>query len=121
MKRFAILLPLALVLALLPAAAFAETWSNVSIVDVNCSGKVKADPDAHTRECALQCAKSGYGIVAGDGKYLKLDADGSKQAYDLIKAADRKDHLRVNLTGTLAGETVTVQKIEMAPLAPAAN
>lgn len=109
------------VLALVPGLALAESWTNVSLVDVNCSAKVAANPDAHTRACALECAKSGYGVIAADGKYLKLDAEGSKTAYGLIKATDRKDHLRVNLTGTLAGETITVQTIEMAPLAPAAK
>ena len=114
-------LVVALGLVLAPAVALAESWTNVSLVDVNCSAKVAANPDAHTRACALECAKSGYGVIAADGKYLKLDAEGSKTAYGLIKATDRKDHLRVNVTGTLAGETITVQTIEMAPLAPAAK
>jgi hypothetical protein len=105
-------------LAMLPAMAAAETWTNVSLIDVNCSSKMAANPDAHTRDCALQCAKSGYGVIA-EGKFLKLDADGSAKALALLKAADRKDHLRVNLTGTIAGETISVQSIEMAALAPA--
>ncbi len=115
----ALVLGLVVGLAWAPAAVLAESWTNVSVVDVNCSAKVAANPDAHTRDCALQCAKSGYGILAADGKYLKFDADGSAQALGLLKGSDRKDHLRVNLTGTLAGETITVQTIEMAPLAPA--
>ncbi len=121
MKSRYLFLVVALGLVLAPAMALAESWTNVSLVDVNCSAKVAANPDAHTRACALECAKSGYGVIAADGKYLKLDAEGSKTAYGLIKATDRKDHLRVNLTGTLAGETITVQTIEMAPLAPAAK
>ncbi len=121
MKSRYLFLVAALGLVLAPAMALAESWTNVSLVDVNCSAKVAANPDAHTRACALECAKSGYGVIAADGKYLKLDAEGSKTAYGLIKATDRKDHLRVNLTGTLAGETITVQTIEMAPLAPAAK
>lgn len=121
MKSKYLFLVVALGLVLAPAVALAESWTNVSLVDVNCSAKVAANPDAHTRACALECAKSGYGVIAADGKYLKLDAEGSKTAYGLIKATDRKDHLRVNVTGTLAGETITVQTIEMAPLAPAAK
>ncbi len=121
MKSKYLFLALTVGLLLAPAVALADTWTNVSLVDVNCSAKVAANPDAHTRSCALECAKSGYGVIATDGKYLKLDAEGSKKALALLKASDRKDHLRVNLTGNLAGETIAVQTIEMAPLTPAAN
>ena len=114
-------MPLVLALVLAPTVALAESWTNVSVVDTNCSGKVAANPDAHTRECALKCASSGYGILAADGKYLKFDADGSAKALALLKGSDHKDHLRVNLTGALAGETITVQTIEMAAPAPAAK
>lgn len=118
MKRFCPYLTLALGLFVAPAVALAETWTNVSIVDVNCSAKVAANPDAHTRDCALQCAKSGYGIVTPEGKYLKLDAEGTKRAYELLKSSDRKDHLRVTLSGALADGTIQVTAIELAPLAP---
>lgn len=119
MKSNRIWMVLLLVLAFAPAMALAESWANVTLVDTNCSGKVAANPDNHTRECALKCAASGYGILAADGKYLKFDADGSAKALELLKGSDRKDHLRVNLTGTLAAETITVQTIEMAPATPA--
>ncbi len=107
-------------LVLAPTLALAESWTNVSLVDAKCSAKVAANPDAHTRSCALECAKSGYGVIAADGKFLKFDAAGSEKALALLKASDRKDHLRVNLSGALAGETIAVQSIEMAPLAPLA-
>lgn len=107
-------LVLALLVAL-PGAVWAETWTNVSLVDVNCSTKVKDDPDAHPRSCALKCASSGYGIFTADGKYVKLDADGSKQALELLKASDRTDHLRVNLTGEMVDGAIKVASIEMAP------
>jgi hypothetical protein len=105
----------ALVVAALafPAVALAESWSNVSLIDVKCSLKVKDNPDAHTRDCAVMCAGSGYGIWTADGKYLKFDADGSKKALALLKATDRRDHLRVDVTGELAGETLTVASIAM--------
>lgn len=121
MKSKYLFLVVALGLVVAPAMALAESWTNVSLVDVNCSAKVAANPDAHTRACALECAKSGYGVIAADGKYLKLDAAGSQKALALLKASTQKDHLRVNLSGALAGETITVQTIEMAPLAPAAK
>ena len=60
--------------------AAAETWSNVSLIDTMCSISAKAKPDAHTRACALQCAKSGFGIIAADGSYLKFDDSGNTQS-----------------------------------------
>jgi hypothetical protein len=119
MKNKCLFLIVMLGLVLAPTVVLAESWTNVSLVDTNCAGKVAANPDAHTRECALKCASSGFGILAADGKYLKFDADGSAKAVALLKGADRKDHLRVNLTGALAGETITVQTIEMAAAAAA--
>lgn len=97
----------------LPAAAYAESWTNVSLVDVNCSAKMKDNPDAHPRSCALKCAGSGFGIWTADGKYVKFDAAGSDKALELIKATDKTDHLRVDVTGELAGETLTVATIEL--------
>jgi hypothetical protein len=94
-------------------AAFAESWSNVSLVDANCSNKVKADPDSHPRSCAIKCAGNGYGVWTADGKYLKFDAAGSEKALALLKATEQVDHLRVDVTGTLDGETLKVETIAL--------
>lgn len=95
-------------------ASAAETWTKVSLVDTMCSLKVKADPDKHTRECALQCAKGGYGVFTADGTYLKLDAKGNEQVVTLLKASKNADKLRVNVTGTRNGETIAVSSIQLA-------
>ena len=42
-------------LCAMPALAAVETYNNVPVVDVNCSQKASADPDSHTRACALKC------------------------------------------------------------------
>ena len=92
----------------------AETWTKVSMVDTMCALKVKADPDKHTRECALQCAKGGFGIVAADGTYLKFDKAGNDQATALLKASKAADHIRVTVTGTRKGETIEVASLQAA-------
>jgi hypothetical protein len=43
------------ILSSAPVVCAAKTWKDVSLVDVNCSVKVKDNPDAHTKNCALQC------------------------------------------------------------------
>ena len=87
MKRIFLLMALAVAL---PVFAAAETWSNVSIVDTQCSKKAKADPDAHTRDCALTCAKSGFGILDKDGNYLKFDAKGNADAMKLLQSTTKE-------------------------------
>ncbi|MCM2270493.1 MAG: hypothetical protein NDJ75_10355 [Thermoanaerobaculia bacterium] len=111
-------LPIAVALAASLAAAgaaWAESWTNAPLVDVNCSTRVKDAPDAHTRACALKCADSGYGIWTAEGKYLKFDAEGSKQAKALLEASDRKDHLRVDVSGELVDGALKVTSIAMSP------
>src|SRR6516165_5093963 len=94
MKKFTSILML-LGLSALPAMAAPQTFDNVPVVDVSCSKKVAADPDSHTRDCALKCEASGFGIVTSDQKFLKFDAVGNKQIEAALKASSKADHLRV--------------------------
>ena len=103
---------LAFGLSALPLFA-AETYKDVPVVDVNCSKKVAADPDSHTRACALKCAASGFGIVTQDKKFLKFDANGNTQITDALKASDKKDHLRVDVTGDVQGDTLKVTSVKL--------
>jgi hypothetical protein len=100
-------------LCAMPALAAAETYDNVSVVDVNCSKKVAADPDTHTRDCALKCAASGYGIVTKDQQFLKFDAAGNAKIVEALKASGEKDHLRVNVEGKVQGDMLKVSSIKL--------
>jgi hypothetical protein len=100
-------------LAAMPALAVVETYKDVPVVDVNCSKKVAADPDSHTRACALKCAASGFGIVTKDKQFLKFDAAGSAKIADALKASDKKDHLRVDVSGDVQGDTLKVSSIKL--------
>lgn len=93
--------------------AAAETWSNVSLIDTMCPMSAKAKPDAHTRACALQCAKSGFGIIAADGSYLKFDDNGNTKVLAALKATKKADHLRVSVTGDRQGDTIKVTTIRI--------
>jgi hypothetical protein len=103
----------ALGLFALPAFAANETFSDVPVVDVNCSKKVAADPDSHTRACALKCQESGFGIVTKDKQFLKFDAKGNAEVIAALKASDKKDHLRANVTGDVEGDTVKVSSVKL--------
>lgn len=100
-------------MCVLPAWASTETFSGVSVIDTNCSKKAAADPDAHTRECALKCQASGYGVITKDHKYLKFDAAGNSKIAEALKVSDKKDHLRVDVTGDVSGDTLQVTSIKL--------
>jgi hypothetical protein len=94
-------------------AAFAEEWTNVALVDHHCLSKVKADPDSHPTSCLIQCAKSGYGILTSDGTWLKFDKAGNEKALEALKATDKKDHIRVNVTGDLKNGEIAVTALSI--------
>ena len=83
------------------------------MVDINCAAKAAADPDAHPRACALKCEVSGYGIITADKKFIKFDAEGNKEMREHLKASDKKDHLRVDVSGDVQGNTLKVTSIQL--------
>lgn len=100
-------------LALLPVLASADTWKDVPVVDTQCLSKVKADPDKHTAQCALQCAKNGYGLIGADGVFLKFDAAGNEKTVAALKATKKTDHLRATVTGQKDGDSIKVSAISI--------
>lgn len=113
----AILLVLILLLAVPAAvAADAETWAHVPLLDAQCSAKFKTNPDDHMRACALQCLKSGFGIVAADGAWLTFDEAGNKQAIAALKGSDQSDRLRVTVKGIRQGNRIRVESLSLDPL-----
>jgi hypothetical protein len=100
-------------LGLCASPALAESYDNVPVVDVNCSRKAATDPDSHTRDCALKCAASGFGIVTKDQHFLKFDAAGNAKVIEALKASTKKDHLRVNVTGDVQGDTLNVSSVTL--------
>jgi hypothetical protein len=99
----------------LPMMAAPETWNNAVLMDTMCAAKdnIKANPDAHSRSCALQCRAGGYGILTSDGAFLKLDASGNEQAAAALEHSSQKDHLRVTVTGERQGSTIKVQSLKL--------
>ncbi|MGA3205321.1 MAG: hypothetical protein ABSF12_22725 [Bryobacteraceae bacterium] len=93
------------------ALASAETFSG-TVVDVMCRGK---DLAGHTRACALDCAKSGFGLVEADGKFLKFDESGNARTLALLKKSAKEKDLKMKVTGTLDGEVIKVQAVELLP------
>jgi hypothetical protein len=72
-----------------------------------------ADPDSHTRACALHCAETSYGIITSDKQYLKFDADGNAKIVEALKASKRRVHHRLDVTGEVQGDTLKVTSIKL--------
>ena len=98
------------VLALtLTVAASAAEFSG-TVVDVMCRGK---DLAGHTRECAVTCSKSGYGLVTGEGKFLKFDESGNARTLSALKKASKEKDLKAKVNGTVEGDVLKVQSLEL--------
>ncbi len=105
---------LAVFLLAVPGAAAQEVkLANVPLIDTMCSAKAAANPDAHTRACALQCESSGFGVLTDKNEFLKFDAAGNSRAVELLKASSKQDKLRVSVSGTRNGDTIAVKEIKL--------
>lgn len=117
MKKFA-LLAAAIVFATAPALMAAEKTWNGALSDAKCNGKHSKDEHGATaagdHDCATKCVAGGekHVFISG-GKTYKI----ANQDFAGLK--DHEGH-KVALTGEMAGDSITVSKIEMpAAKAPA--
>lgn len=111
MRKFVLLV--ASIAVAVPAFAATETLKDVSVVDAKCSAKVASNPDSHPRACALQCADGGFVVITADKKILKLDEAGNAKVKEALKASDKKDHLRANVTGEVEGDSIKVTSFQL--------
>ena len=59
------------------------------------------------------CSASGFGIYTKDNKFLKLDAAANSKVTEALKTSDKKDHLRVDISGDVQGDTLKVTSIKL--------
>ena len=95
--------------ALTATLALAETWTG-TVVDVMCKNN---DLASHTRDCAISCSRSGYGIVLADGKFVKFDEHGNAKALAALKASSKEKELKAKVSGTLKDDVIQVDSIEI--------
>lgn len=106
-------------LGLLPAVASAAEIKGVLLDQACASGDGLKDGQKgalkHDRDCALMdaCAKSGYGIVTADDKFLKFDSAGNQKALALLQKTTKSDDLRVKVTGDVTGDQIAVQSVTL--------
>jgi hypothetical protein len=106
MKKFA---SIATIFALAAAFAFAESWTG-RLVDAGC--KANSQGTDSTESCAATAATHLFAIELPDAKVLNLDAAGNEKAANAVKN-DQKAYLRATVTGSLDGQMVKVESIEI--------
>jgi hypothetical protein len=108
-----------ILLAAISLSAFApETTVKGHLVDISCSSDLGDRPGwgaKHSRKCLqmLPCAKSGYGVLTEEKQVVKFDDNGNEQAKKFIESITKPNDIRVNVTGTVDGDHLTVTKIEL--------
>ena len=100
---------LAITFCLAAMSAFAGSWDG-TVVDVMCKGQ---DLASHTKQCALSCSKSGYGLVTSDGKFYKFDESGNAKALAALKKTKKDKDLKATVTGTMNGDVIKVDSIQV--------
>jgi hypothetical protein len=69
------------------------------------------DPATHARQCALECAETGLGLLTEAGEYLKFSAEGDKKGLAWLTATTREHDLKVRVTGTIKDGLLDVVSI----------
>lgn len=116
MKKFVMILFAAMSISAFAADATVKGY----LVDLSCAkeeGSKAGFGAKHTKECLQMpdCVKSGYGVLTSDKKVVKFDAAGNEQAKKFIADEKKPKDVRVNVTGNVKGDTMSVSKIELQP------
>jgi|ERR1051326_1712564 hypothetical protein len=109
---------LVLFVALAASAFAADTTVKGYLVDMDCArtdGQTPGFGAKHSKSCLEMedCAKSGYGVLTDDKKVIHFDAAGNQQAKKFIAELKKAKDIKVNVTGALKGDTMSVSKIEL--------
>ena len=96
----------------------ADTTVKGYLVDIACAQEDGSKPGfgaKHTKECLQMpdCVNSGYGLLTDDKKVIRFDKAGNDQAKKFIADMKKESDIKVTVTGTFNGDTMTVSKIEL--------
>jgi hypothetical protein len=112
------------VLCLGSLLCLAETWSG-KVVDAACKDQAAATPapapapesaqpsSPVANACEPTASTVAFGIELSDGKVLKLDSTGNTKAAEAMKNNAGKSSLQATVTGSMDGQTVKVETIDI--------
>lgn len=114
MRKFSVVL-----FAAMAVSAFAaDTTVKGYLVDVACASDEGQKPGfgaKHSKACLQMpdCARSGYAVLTDDKNVIKFDAAGNLQAKKFISELKKKDDIKITVTGSVNGDSISVSKIEL--------
>jgi hypothetical protein len=99
-------------------APAAEVTVKGYLVDIACGVEEGSRPDfgiKHSKDCLQmpECEKSGYGVLTPDNKVIRFDYPGNERAKKFIAELKKNNDIKVAVTGTVNGEMMTVNKLEL--------
>jgi len=118
MKTIAKILP---VFCLGSMLCLADTFSG-KVVDSACKDQSANPPAAQstnppsgqaTNSCEPTASSTSFGIQLADGKIVLLDGAGNTKVADMMKNSSNKSSLQATVTGSLDGQTVKVDTIDI--------
>jgi hypothetical protein len=114
MRKFVLILFAATAIS----AFAADTTVKGYLVDLACAaeeGKKAGFGASHSKDCLQMpdCVAGGYGVLTEDKKVVKLDKAGNDQAKKFIADLKKEKDIRVAVTGSVSGDSMTVTKIEL--------
>lgn len=71
--------------------------------------KGNAEPSYRLEDPRLKVAV----VVTKDKQFLKFDPEGNAKIEEVLKASGKKDHLRVDVSGDVQGDTLKVTSIKL--------
>jgi hypothetical protein len=100
------------------SALAADTTVKGYLVDLSCAAEEGQKPGfgaKHTKDCLQmdECEKSGYGVLTDDKKVIKFDQASNEQAKKFIADLKKPKDIKVSVTGTVKGDTISVSKIAL--------
>ncbi len=111
-----------LILVVALALGGAGVWASDSktmtgyLMDTTCAKKhagEKGFAETHDKDCLQMCAEGGFGVLTGDGKFVKFDGQGNKKVAQLLKDTQRDTGWKISVTGVMKGSMLAVESISL--------
>ena len=118
MSKLSVILRYAVLLGSLAGASFAEEVNGFLMTTMCAAKTTEGGPEAaskHERTCNLKpdCAKTGFGVLTSQSKFLQFDEGGNEKAIKALQESTKKDDMQVVVTGKIQGDKIVVSTLKL--------
>ena len=109
----------AMLLGFLTVGAFAEEVNGILMTSMCAAKAAKGGSEAASKQertCNLKpdCAKTGFGVLTSESKFIQFDEGGNEKALKALQESTRKDDMQVMVTGKIQGDKIVVSTLKLA-------